>query len=165
MQLRTLIACLALTVCSLPAAAEDGYDLWLRYRAVDAAVYPALDASARGLVRDSSSPTLSAAGTELERGLSGLLGRPIPILETANQPGAIIFGTPGGSRLIANLSLPLERAGPSGYVIRSVRLDDKPVIVIAANSDIGVLYGAFHFLRLVQTGQRSMRSTCVRSRA
>ena len=38
-------------------------------------------------------------------------------------------------------------------MIRSVDIDQKPVTVIAANSDVGVLYGAFHFLRLVQTRQ------------
>jgi alpha-glucuronidase len=36
-------------------------------------------------------------------------------------------------------------------VIRSLAIDGRPATVIAANSDVGVLYGAFHFLRLVQT--------------
>ena len=38
-------------------------------------------------------------------------------------------------------------------MIRSVSRQRPPATVIAANSDAGVLYGAFHFLRLVQTRQ------------
>ena len=40
-----------------------------------------------------------------------------------------------------------------GYVLKSVMVKGKHVTVIAANSDIGVLYGTFHFLRLLQTNQ------------
>jgi alpha-glucuronidase len=151
MNARRLIAVLVFVFAALPAAAEDGYDLWLRYRAVDPAAYPALDASVRELVAGAGSATLEVAGTELERGLSGLLGRPIPRVREATQAGAVLFGTPRSSARIAGLDLPLERAGAEGFVIRTVNLNEKPAIVIAANSDVGVLYGAFHFLRLIQT--------------
>src|SRR5262249_34218732 len=40
-----------------------------------------------------------------------------------------------------------------GFIIRSTRIADKPVTVIAANSEIGALFGSFHFLRLIQTSQ------------
>ena len=55
--------------------------------------------------------------------------------------------------MIAGLPLSLERAGREGFVIRSVVINQQPATVIAANSDVGVLYGAFHFLRLIQTRQ------------
>jgi alpha-glucuronidase len=151
MNARRLIAVLVLAFASLPVAAEDGYDLWLRYRAVDPVLYPALGASVHELVAGAGSATLGAAGIELERGLSGLLGRPIPLVKEATQAGAVLFGTPRSSARIAGLGLPLEGAGSEGFVIRTVNLNEKPAIVIAANSDIGVLYGAFHFLRLIQT--------------
>src|SRR5690606_10815524 len=44
-----------------------------------------------------------------------------------------------------------------GYVIRRRRIEGHPAIVIAANDDAGVLYGVFHFLRLLQT-QQSLQS-------
>jgi alpha-glucuronidase len=65
----------------------------------------------------------------------------------------VLFGTPRSSALIAELPLALERAGAEGYVIRSIAVNGHAATVIAANSDTGVLYGAFHFLRLLQTGQ------------
>ncbi len=96
---------------------------------------------------------LEAAQRELLRGLSGLAGRPIALVGEASQPGAVFFGTPDNSAVIKSLPLGLERAGPEGYVIRSVVVNGRPATVIAANSDAGVLYGAFQFLRLVQTRQ------------
>jgi alpha-glucuronidase len=148
---RGKLAWLAVLAIIGPASAEDGYDLWLRYRAIEASAYPALGTHVRQIVAPSSTPTLDVAGRELERGLAGLAGRNIPVSGEVREPGAIVYGTPGSSPLIARLALGLERAGPEGYVIRSLAIDGRPATVIAANSDVGVLYGAFHFLRLVQT--------------
>ncbi|HEY0084944.1 MAG TPA: alpha-glucuronidase family glycosyl hydrolase, partial [Allosphingosinicella sp.] len=39
-----------------------------------------------------------------------------------------------------------------GFLIRSAQVDGRRVTVVAANTDVGVLYGAFRLLRLVQTG-------------
>jgi alpha-glucuronidase len=154
MKPRLLIAALFFAVCSLPSGAEDGYDLWLRYGAIEASRKPALGTAVTELVADSSSATLAVVGGELERGLSGLLGRPVPAVGKISQAGAVLYGTARSSTVIAGLSLPLDRAGAEGYLIRSVSIDSKPAIVIAANSDVGVLYGAFHLLRLVQTSHR-----------
>jgi alpha-glucuronidase len=154
MKFRPLIASLLLAVCALPAGAEDGYDLWLRYHAIDAGSYPDLDARAREVVVDSGSAILETAGRELASGLTKLQGRRISQVSVVTQSGAVLLGTPRSSKVIAGLPLALERAGAEGYVIRSVSIDQKQVTVIAANSDVGVLYGAFHFLRLVQTRQK-----------
>ena len=148
-----LLACLGAVNFSLPAAAEDGYDLWLRYRTVDVRAYPALESEVRELVAVSGSPTLEAAQRELMRGLSGLAGKPIALVGEATQPGAVFVGTAASSPVIRELPLRLERAGSEGYVIRSVSVNGRPATIIAANTDAGVLYGAFHFLRLLQTRQ------------
>jgi alpha-glucuronidase len=143
---RPLLACLVAALFALPAAAEDGYDLWLRYR-------PAPGNPLSELVTGAASPTLEAAQRELMRGLGGLAGGVITVVREPSQPGAVLFGTPRSSALIAALPLALERAGAEGYVIRSVTVNGHAATVIAANSDTGVLYGAFHFLRLLQTRQ------------
>jgi alpha-glucuronidase len=143
MNIRLVFACLVFVVSSLPAGAEDGYDLWLRYRPVEASV--------QELVKGADSPTLAAARGELLSALSQLTGRQIPLVDNVTRAGAVVFGTPRSSTLIAGLPLALERVGREGYVIRSVVINQQPATVIAANSDVGVLYGAFHFLRLIQT--------------
>jgi alpha-glucuronidase len=150
---------LILTSCSstrLPDGVqqvEDGYDLWLRYRSItderrlaeyrNASVY---------LVMDSSSPTLRVTRDELASGLAGLLGVELPIETGVSRDGAIVAGTPEESPLIATLPLSeaLRAAGTTGYVLRAMRIDGRQTIVIAANHDVGVLYGAFALLRLMQ---------------
>ena len=48
-----------------------------------------------------------------------------------------------------------RKLGREGYLIRSVVVDGHAATAIVANQDVGVLYGAFHFLRLLQTRQSS----------
>jgi alpha-glucuronidase len=144
---------LALLGVVAPAQAEDGYELWLRYRPVEQPWLDRYRPNATTLVSNTASATLRAAQEELSRGLSGLLGAPLPVSSKLSQSGAILFGTPATSAAIAALGLDLRSLGPEGYLIRSVTLDGRRAIVIAANQDIGALYGAFHFLRLLQTQQ------------
>jgi len=149
MKHRLLAAVLVAASLSLPAIAEDGYDLWLRYRPVQVGEFPPFSGSE--VVVSDASPTLSVAGRELVTALGGLAGAPVPVVREPTRPGTLIYGTPRSSKVIAGLSLGLERVGPEGYVIRDVTVDGKPATVIAGNSDVGALYGAFHFLRLLQT--------------
>jgi alpha-glucuronidase len=134
------------------AHAEDGYDLWLRYRAVEPAqTLAAYRNHATQIVSESSTATLRAAERELSTGLAGLLGQSVPISRSITANGAILIGTPGSSAAIKALGLDLSGAGKEGYVIRSATSGGRTVTVIAANEDVGVLHGAFHFLRLMQT--------------
>ena len=137
--------------------AEEGYDLWLRYPQLPSEWVTTYRASVTELIPGSHSATLDEAQSELARGLGGLLGAPVPVAASvATQPnpeGAVIFGTPQSSPLVARLALDLRGIGADGYVIRSLTLDGHRATVIAANQDIGVLYGAFGFLRLLQTHQ------------
>jgi len=150
-----LLALLLLAALIAPtrASAEDGYDLWLRYRPVEAAWQSRYAPAATELVGASGSATLEAAGAELQRGLSGLHGQPLPTAVGVTRDGAILIGTPRSSPLVAGLNLPLERLGAEGYLIRSVRIGGHSATLIAANSDVGALYGAFRLLRLIQTRQ------------
>ena len=135
-------------------AVDDGYELWLRYPLVaDSARLAEYRAAISELVITSDAPTLRVAREELARGLSGLLGRGTPVTDEPTLDGALIVGTPANSPVIASLSLAaaLRAAGPEGFVIRALPVKGHRAIVIAANRDIGVLYGAFHLLRLLQT--------------
>jgi alpha-glucuronidase len=150
MMLRFLAAAFLLLL-ALPARAEDGYDLWLRYRPMEAGALAQYRPLANRIVSEGTSPSLDAANTELTQGLGGLLDQ--PVRAGAVTDGAVVIGTPAASPLIAGLNLPLTKLGKEGYLIRSAALNGHAVTVIAANSDIGVLYGSFAYLRLIQTRQ------------
>ncbi|HEY4941714.1 MAG TPA: alpha-glucuronidase family glycosyl hydrolase [Rhizomicrobium sp.] len=151
--LRLLVTVFALAVPTL-ARAEDGYDLWLRYRPMEKAAVAQYRPSVAGLLPRGASPTIRAATDELQRGLAGLFGKPVAVAAQINGNGTIVFGTPANSPLIKSLSGALSKLGPEGYLIRSITAQGHKVTVIAGNSDAGVLYGAFAFLKLIQTRQR-----------
>src|SRR5213595_2672463 len=153
---RSVVACCVLLAAASPRpAVEDGYDLWLRYRLVgDSGRLAEYRAALTQLVVEGDSPTLRAARDELSVGLAGLLGGAIPGADSVLRDGALIAGTPATSRLVAGLPLAddLRRAGDEGFVLRALRVRGRQAIVIAGNSGVGVLYGAFNLLRLIQTG-------------
>jgi alpha-glucuronidase len=132
--LRLLIGAL-LAVSASAACAEDGYDLWLRYRLVEAEWRGAYSARATSVVETVRSPTLDAAANELRRGIAGMLG---------SEPGAKLGE---GAIVLARSS----RGGDEGYCIESRRTGGHAVTMISARSDTGALYGAFALLRLMQT--------------
>jgi alpha-glucuronidase len=146
--LLAVCAALALT----PARADDGYQLWLRYAPLDKAGQVHAGAIGSEVVTASHSPTAKIAAEELTRGLSGLLAKKVTAGEAIHDNGAVLFGTPQDSPAIAGLNLPLARVGSDGFVIKSAIVKGKRVTVIAGNSDVGALHGAFAFLRLVHTG-------------
>ena len=134
------------------AAAEDGYELWLRYHSLPADQRVLYVSATTQLVMPAPSSTLTAAKDELLRGLNGLLSQQPAAAERVSAPGLLV-GTPNSNAQIAQLDLGLKGLAPQGYVVRQRRIDNQPTIVIAANDDVGVLYGVFHFLRLMQTQQ------------
>jgi alpha-glucuronidase len=150
---RAVIVLFALLTCAPVAHCEDGYDLWLRYRPIEPARRSSYRSAASQLVAPGASGTLRSARLELARALAGLLGAAPASSDRPTRDGAIVLGTPASSALVASLHLDLHTAGDEGYLIRGMTIDGHRAIVIAANQDVGVLYGAFHFLRLLQTRQ------------
>jgi alpha-glucuronidase len=142
-----------LLAVGVPASAEDGYRLWLRYEPVEASLIEPYRHAATQLVMGQETATLKAARVELLRGLDGLLNAAPREVARPTQDGAIMVGTPRSSAVIAALHLDLRTAGDEGYVIRGVKVDGHSTTVIAGNRDAGVLYGVFHWLRLLQTHQ------------
>ncbi len=151
---RALVVCALLLTVAAPARAEDGYDLWLRYRPVaDSARVREYRSALTHLVLEGDSPTLQAARAELVTGLRGLLGAELAVGRSVLRDGALIVGTRAGSPLIA-AAVPaseLRAVGAEGYVLRAVRVGGRRAVVVAANSDAGALYGAFALLRRLQT--------------
>jgi alpha-glucuronidase len=134
-------------------AAEDGYSAWLRYAKLPESQAQVFLKRVSYLVVTGDSATVMATREELSTGCTLLLGAKIPITETIDHDGAVLVGTPKSSPLIARLKLDLAALGSEGFVIRSLRVNGRATTVIASAGETGALYGAFHFLRLLQTGQ------------
>ncbi|EEF23926.1 conserved hypothetical protein [Ricinus communis] len=150
------LAALLLTLAATASAAdEDGYDLWLRYRPLDHAAQASVQAQARSIVLPGApSPTTQAAVAELQKGLGGMLGKPAGqagILASRITDGALLLATPARLPELASAASPLRAElaalGGEGYLLRQTRIQNHNVTLIAANTDIGLLYGAYAWLR------------------
>lgn len=136
--------------------AEDGCRLWLRYEQVqDAARLQAYRQAVHEIIIQGNSLTLLAAQKELQTGLNGLLGQATPAAQEPTQQNILLAGTPASSTLIKELNLTdkLKTVGDEGYLLLTTNKNGRKYTVIAANTDVGILYGSFHFLRLLQTEQ------------
>jgi len=145
-----LLIIIALT---LNLKAEDGYRLWLRYDKIDNNIILQQYRNAISSIHFyGSSPTLIAAKNELLHGLRGLLDKKIPVANTISNHSLLVY-TKSSSVVALHTGIDYVALGKEGFVIRSIKAGQKNSIVITANTDIGVLYGVFHFLRLLQTHQ------------
>ncbi|APV48665.1 alpha-glucuronidase [Betaproteobacteria bacterium GR16-43] len=130
---------------------EDGYDLWLRYRALGGAAKTHVAARAKSIVHPADpSLTTQAAIAELHRGLTGMLGAS-PKLARKIDDGALVLATPASMPKLKTLGLPLASLGGEGYLLRAMKIDGKKVTLVAANTDIGLLYGTYAWLRAALT--------------
>jgi alpha-glucuronidase len=135
--------------------AEDGYDLWMRYKKIEPVnLLTKYRNSIIAPVAIGTSATIIAAKTELENGLRGLLSSPYKVGLEISAKTTLVAATAIELDMgqLPNEKIMLQGLGMEGFIISTSLLGPKK-IVITANTDIGVLYGVFHFLRLLQTQQ------------
>ena len=149
-----LIYIAALILCMPVLHAENGYELWLRYQKVDNSQL--LNSYSKILAKlnfPANSATLTEAKNELKQGLNGLLDTNLAETDGISK-GTLLVGTPSSSKVLSGLNeitTEISRLNDEGFLIKTLKIKGVPCIVIAARKDIGVMYGVFHFLRLLQT--------------
>ncbi len=147
-----LCAVLALLACAGGARAEDGYRLWMRYQPVATTVAADYRRQLAEVVAPDRTPMQRATRDELARSLPGLLGTAPPMRTAISTDHALVLGTPQSSALVAAFGNEVATLGDEGFLIRRVRIEGRDVLLVAARRDVGVLYGTFHLLRLLQRG-------------
>ena len=133
--------------------AEDGYDLWLRYAPLPSSQSLQSWSDSLGALQVfGTSDTLDAAEAELQRGLDGLLAHQAFTGTSPIWMGRI-DALPASARMAPTLVSSVQPLNQEGFVIARLPSIDCQPWVITANTDIGVLYGTFTFLRMLQTGE------------
>lgn len=149
-----LVYIAALILCMPMLHAENGYDLWLRYQKVDNSQL--LNSYSKTLAKLNfpvNSATLTEAKNELQQGLDGLLDTNLPETDGISK-GTLLVGTPASSKVLSGIHAitnEISGLGNEGFLIKTLKVNGTPCTVIAARKDMGVMYGVFHFLRLLQT--------------
>ena len=128
---------------SAPAAnADDGYRLWLKYDLIsNPALRKEYASIARFITCSENDPVSKTACLELQAGLQGLLGKPVPVQSSGFKPGTIELV------LLPKGAPDADTLGKDGFKIQSGR---GRTAILAAHPS-GLLYGAFEFLRYLQT--------------
>ena len=151
-----LLAVLPLFAYENTAYADDGYRLWLKYDLIsDRQKVDEYKQSIKAWMVEGNSPTIEAAKHELQIGLDGLLGLKIPEKNGIDSDVMLLAGRNLGNIWGNDLTTELKEVGAEGFVIVTAHegVGGPKAIIITANEDIGVLYGVFHFLRMLQTNQ------------
>lgn len=146
---------------------DDGYSLWLKYRLVSDPVRRAEYRKAiHSILIKGESQTCEIIRKELETGLSGLLGKKIPISSKGISSHMLLVTIPRHFPQIQTLSFvsALDTLGEEGFLISPFAFQGKRCIVITGNTEKALLYGTFHFLRLLQTETSLFSSLPVISR-
>ena len=138
---------------------EDGYRLWLKYDLIQNKTQR--QQYLKLLTRINlygNSDTIKAIKQELALALPNLLAKNIPIsinnskLNTGDK-GLIIQKANDALINKYQLQEKISQLGEQGFLIQTVAVNKslRKNILITANSDIGLLYGSFHFIQLLQT--------------
>lgn len=130
--------------------ADDGYRLWLKYDKIqDTAYHRMCYEHFQSLAIIGASQTLEAARAEIKRGLGGLLATDIK--EVGFNEGQLVLTK--YRDLPARLKIKFRRDIPShkeGYFIRAVKEKGERKVFVVGQEDIGILYGTFHLLKILQ---------------
>lgn len=146
---------LIISLLSQLSIAQSYDSLWLRYDKVTATVassYNSLIPEVQLLGVDGKH--LDPIKQELKRGLSGLMGKSIEIksmgdLAISPIEKGLIVGTTKNA-YVREMVGSLSYLGKEGYIIRHIKEEGKNLVILAAQEEQGLLYGTFHFLRLLQ---------------
>ncbi len=151
-----------LIINNMTVAASDGYNLWLNYKPVAAELQNEYNQQIKSLLITGDSPTLNIVKGELSSGLEKMLGKKLPSAKSSAEQNTIIAGKLENILFAMNPEIEkgIRQIGGEGFVIFS---EPGKNTVITAQSDIGVLYGTYYFLQLVQTGKNISKLNVVSS--
>ncbi|MEI7423630.1 MAG: alpha-glucuronidase family glycosyl hydrolase [Prolixibacteraceae bacterium] len=149
-----LIMVLLLLMVRYSVSANDGYKLWLNFSPVSESLQKSYSGKITGFLVRGDSPTMKVVRDELQNGLQAMLGHRINGISGEITGNIILAGKAETMKEVKNqvTGKELKAAGEEGYLIKTLIINNKEILLITANSDIGVLYGTYHLLRLIQTG-------------
>nr|WP_255647339.1 alpha-glucuronidase family glycosyl hydrolase [Fulvivirga sedimenti] len=147
---------------SLHAYSENGYDLWLRYSLIENEAIRTQYTQFSSKIRVAgNSPTINALKSELMTGLNKMLDITPQISSVSTESYALIIATI--SNLPDNADITgMPEINDEGYIIMTQNVNGNERLIVTARTDIGLLYGTFNLLQLMQQ-QRDLQNIEVAS--
>lgn len=155
-RLSVVLFILSLLLGSQFAFGEDGYNLWLAYKALteEDHIRRTEDLFRKVVIPESPSETYAIIKGELDQALRQMIHLEVEFSGKISEGSRLLIGTPDDFEVLRtddNFS-GLSALGDQGFIIDRMR-SQSSTLVIAANTHIGALYGMFHLLREVQIQQ------------
>jgi alpha-glucuronidase len=152
--MKNISICLLFLFITLTATANDGYKLWLQY-------FPFENQAVSDYYRDyleninlvGASPTINIIQKELEIAASGFLNSKVkPTFKHTGDSNICWIGKTDDlpKDLNSAFGQKLNEIGKEGYWLKY----HLGRVIITANSDIGLLYGTFAFLKSIQAREQ-----------
>jgi alpha-glucuronidase len=147
--LRGLLLALLIASTVATAHAETGYNAWLRYAPLDPSIRDRSMSLPRQVVLVGDGAVLRTARDELVRGLTSMLGQPVSAVATPGRQPLVLIGLlPRVRALVRDRAVP-GQIGADGFWIGTLGARQRPTVVVAGQSERGVLYGVFALLRRI----------------
>lgn len=129
----------------------DGYELWLDYKKVsDATLLQTYQGQIKSVYVDEGSETLKVVKKELILGLGRLLDTDVVFREYSNRENMLIVSTFSHLPKALQEHVDVSKLNEEGFVVKSITEAGRSYILVSAKENIGLLYGTFHLLRLMQ---------------
>ncbi|MGL1888143.1 MAG: alpha-glucuronidase [Reichenbachiella sp.] len=147
-----LVAIIVLVFFSTSLAqTPQGYELWLGYSKVENQEKLAVLQQASFYV-ESGSEMLESAQKEIETALTRMSGTAPSFLNEPSMATVIVAKKSTLDKSILKaMSSQIDQIGKQGFVIESITIKRRNLVVISANDNQGILYGTFRYLQLVQS--------------
>ena len=131
----------------------DDYKLWLKYEKIEnATLLKGYDEMVKSIYFPKGSEILNNAKKELSEALPQILGKPVLFSSDLNVKNTLVIDV--FKNLPQDLKNLIEKdineITEEGFLIKSISYKNSPITIISAKNDIGILYGVFRFLNLMQ---------------
>ncbi len=152
-QLKMFFVFALLSIAFSNSQTPTGYDLWLEYSEIrEPTTLSEYQKFTNSIFFSGGNSILLNAQKELVKGLNAMLGRESDVQDSPNLLNTMWVAKKDGlnQELQSALKGYFEQIGKEGFIIKSVSVDGKNILLISANEDIGILYGVFKFLQLMK---------------
>lgn len=130
---------------------KESYAAWLQYKNIDDQAFVNENKQWCGSISVfGDSVVIESAKKELLHGISSMLGIE-PVCSSESMRSSIVLATKDSIGDIVDVDF--KELNDDGYVIKTVTTGETKQIFLLGKSNSGVLYAAFHLLRLMQNGK------------
>lgn len=142
-------------IISLTASAQKDYKLWLQYdKITDHNLRTKYLSEIQGIVSFGNSETTAISSKELQTALTDMVGTTISVKSKLDQSSIIIGSqTSLNSEILKAAQIDFNQINDEGFILKSISIKNRKHILISGKKDVGVLYGVYSFLRLIQTNK------------